>query len=102
MAVIWDGPVTGLEAPRPRRCITPTRRAEAPASPPQPLEPRRVRGGIADGVLNVPVPQVILNQARVCALIGKGKAAGVAQHVGMGEQGQGGECAVFSQGQIDS
>ncbi len=53
-------------------------------------------------MLNVPVPQVVLNQARVHALIGKGKAAGVAQHVGMGEQGQGSEGAVFAQRQIDS
>jgi len=46
------------------------------------------------------VPQVILNQTSVCALVGKKEAASVAQHVGMGEQGQGSGGAVFSQGQV--
>jgi len=54
-------------------------------SPPQFLEPGRVGGGIPDGVLYVPMAEVILNEPRVRALIGKREAASVAQHVGMGE-----------------
>jgi len=33
--------------------------------------------------------EIILNEPGVRALIGKGEAASVAEHVGMGEQGQG-------------
>ena len=58
-------------------------------SPPQLLEPCRVGGGVLDGVLNIPVSEVILSEPRVCALVGQGEAASVAQHVGMSEQGQG-------------
>jgi hypothetical protein len=35
-------------------------------------------------VLNVSVSEVILNEPRIRALIGKSEAASVAQHVGMG------------------
>jgi hypothetical protein len=35
-------------------------------------------------VLNVPVPQVVLYQARVRALVSEGEAARMAQHVGVG------------------
>ena len=58
-------------------------------SPPQLLEPCRVGGGVLDGVLNIAVSEVILNEARISTLVGQGEAASVAQHVGMGEQGQG-------------
>lgn len=51
--------------------------------PPQLFKPCRVGGGVADGVLNVAVPEVVLNEPNVCALVGAGKAAGMAQHVGM-------------------
>jgi hypothetical protein len=37
------------------------------------LEPRRVGGGVFDGVLNVPMAEKILNQPFIRALIGKGK-----------------------------
>ena len=50
-------------------------------SPPQPLKPCRVGGGVPDGVLDVPVSEVILNEPRIRALIGEGEAASVAQHV---------------------
>ena len=50
---------------------------------PQLFEQCRIGGGINDGVLNVPVPQIILYQARVRPLIGQGKPAGVPQHVRM-------------------
>jgi hypothetical protein len=52
-------------------------------SPPQLLEPCRVGGGVLDGVLNIAVSEVILNEARISALVGQGEAAWrsrVAQH----------------------
>lgn len=45
---------------------------------PQLLEPARIGGGVFDGVLNVPVSEVILNEARIYAMIGKAKTASVA------------------------
>jgi len=39
-------------------------------------------------VLNVPVPEIILYEPRVRALVGQGEAASVAQHVRMGKQGR--------------
>ena len=52
-------------------------------------------------MLNVPVPQVVLDQPRVCALISEGKAAGMAQHVGMDGNGEAGLLAVLVQQQVD-
>jgi hypothetical protein len=42
----------------------------------------RIGGGVADGVLNVPVPERILNEPRVGAPVGKGEAAGMAERGG--------------------
>jgi hypothetical protein len=42
--------------------------------PPQLLESCGVGGGVAHGVLNVAVPEIILNEAGVCALVGESKA----------------------------
>ena len=39
-------------------------------------------------MLNIPVSEIVLNQPRVRALVGQGKAARVAQHVRMGFDGQ--------------
>ena len=39
--------------------------------------------GIAHGVLNILVPQVVLNRPGIVAVIGQLKARGVAEHVGM-------------------
>ena len=69
--------------------------------PPQLLEPRRVSGGVANGVLNVAVPEIVLNEAGVCALVGEGKSAGMAQHVGMNGHRELGLLTVFAQGQVD-
>ncbi len=69
--------------------------------PPQLLEPRRVSGCIADGVLNVAVPKIDLDKPDVRALVGEGKAAGMAQHVGMNSNGEAGLLAVFVQHQVD-
>jgi hypothetical protein len=68
---------------------------------PELLEPGRIGGRVLDGVLNVPMPEIVLNEPRIGSLVGKSKAAGVAQHVGMGEQRQGGGLAVCPQKQID-
>ena len=53
---------------------------------PKPLEPRRVGRGVLDGMLDLAMPAIILNEPRVRALVGKGKAASVAQH---GREGAG-------------
>jgi hypothetical protein len=52
-------------------------------------------------VLDVPVAEVILNEPRIRALIGQRETASVAEHMGMRENGQGGNSAVFSEGQVD-
>src|ERR1039458_10222428 len=70
-------------------------------SPPQLFEPCRVGGRVLDGVLNIPVSEIILNEARIRALVGESEAASVAQHVRMGEQGQGRCFAVCYQEQVD-
>src|SRR2546421_12024776 len=56
--------------------------------PPQPFKPCRIGGGVHDGVLNIPVPQVVLDQPCIGALVGQGEAARVAQHVRMRVHGQ--------------
>ncbi len=56
--------------------------------PPQLLEASGIGGGVADGVLNVAVSQIVLNEAGVCAQVGETKAAGMAQLVGMNGHGQ--------------
>ena len=35
----------------------------------------------------IPMPEIVLNQPRIRALVGQGEAARVAEHVGMGGQG---------------
>ena len=64
--------------------------------PPQLFKPRRVGGGVADGVLDVAVAEVVLDQPGVRALVGQGVAAGVAQHVRIGGQGQPGPLAALA------
>ena len=68
--------------------------------PPKLFEAGRVRRGVPDGVLNVPVSKIVLNEPRIRALVGQGEAASVAQHMRMGKQGQGSGGAVFAQGQV--
>jgi len=38
-------------------------------SPPQPFEPHGISSSIADGMLDVPVPEIILNQPGIRALV---------------------------------
>jgi len=52
-------------------------------------------------VLNVAVPEIVLNEPGVRALIGESKAAGMAQHVGMNGHRELGLLAVFVQQQVD-
>jgi hypothetical protein len=54
-------------------------RAKGWSLPPQLRKPCRVGGRVLNGVLNVSVSQVILNQPRIGALVGQGKATRVAQ-----------------------
>jgi hypothetical protein len=68
---------------------------------PQLFKPRLVGGGVLDGVPNVSVSEKILNEPRVGSLIGEGEAASVAQHVRVGNQGQGSGDAVRFQKQIE-
>ncbi|OIR06112.1 hypothetical protein GALL_119090 [mine drainage metagenome] len=44
--------------------------------------------GVADGVLNIPVPQVVLYCARVLPILGQFVTAGMAQHVRMNRKWQ--------------
>jgi len=64
---------------------------------PELLKPRRVGRGVLDGVLDVAVPEVILNEPRIGALVGQGEAASMAQHVRVGAKGQGCCAAILLQ-----
>ena len=65
---------------------------------PQPFESGRIGCRINHGVLSVPVPRVILNQACISPLVGKGIAASMAQHVRMRPQGKPGQFALTANG----
>lgn len=67
---------------------------------PQFLELSGIGGGIAHGVLNVAVPEIVLDEPGVCALVCEGKIAGMAQHVGMNSHRELGLLSVFAQGQV--
>lgn len=69
--------------------------------PPELFKPGWISGGIADGVLNVAVPEVVLNEPRIRALIGEGEAAGMAEHMRMGGQGQTGPLTIAAHGKPD-
>jgi len=45
-------------------------------------------------------PEIVLNKPGVSTLVGEGKAAGVAQHVGMVRYRELGLLAVFAQGEV--
>ncbi len=65
---------------------------------PQPIKSGRIGCRINHGVLSVPVPRVILNQACISPLVGKGIAARMAQHVRMRPQGKPGQFAITANG----
>jgi hypothetical protein len=70
--------------------------------PPQLFKPSGISGGVAHDELNVAVPEIGLNEARVRALIGENKAASMAQHVGMNGHRQLGHLVVFPERQVES
>src|SRR2546422_3387832 len=49
--------------------------------PPQPFKPCGIGGGVLDGMLNIPMAEIVLNQPRIGTLVGEGKAAGMAEHM---------------------
>src|SRR5262249_6863420 len=49
--------------------------------PPKVLEPVGRQFGVPDGVLNVLVPEVVLQGARVVTIVGEFEPAGMAKHV---------------------
>ena len=51
--------------------------------PPKLLEPIRCQRGVCHGVLDIFVPEVVLDCPRVAAIVGELVAAGMAQHVRM-------------------
>jgi hypothetical protein len=53
------------------------------------LEPLRRQGGIARRILNVAMPEIGLDRARVVAVVGELVAAAVAQHVGVQRKSKG-------------
>ena len=69
--------------------------------PPQPLEPCGIGGGIFDGVADVAMPEIVLNEPRIRALVGQGEAASVADHLRVSTKGQGGKLAVLDKGGVD-
>ena len=52
-------------------------------------------------MLDIPMPQIVLDEPGIRALIGQSKAAGVAEHVGMGGQGEPGPFAIAADGGPD-
>ena len=79
MAVLSPSPLgSRFIAPLPQRGVLVEHQL-----PPQLLEPPRVRSTVADGVLNVAVPEIALEQPLLRALVGESKTAGETQHVGM-------------------
>jgi hypothetical protein len=52
-----------------------------PSVPPEPFEPVGSQLGVPDGMLNVPVPEIRLQGARILPGIRERKATGVPQHV---------------------
>jgi hypothetical protein len=63
--------------------------------PPQFFKPGGVAGGVSNGVLDVAMAEIILNQASIRALVGEREAASMAEHVGMGKKGQGAASLYF-------
>ena len=62
------------------RCAS---RPEVRSAPPKVLEPVGRHFGVSDRVLDVLVPEVVLQRPRVVAIIGEFKTTGMAQHVGV-------------------
>ena len=61
-----------------------------PSVPPEPLEPLGRQFSIPHGVLDVLVPEVVLDRPGVVAVVRQFEAAAVAEHVGMDGKAHGG------------
>src|SRR6202035_3207939 len=59
-----------------------------PSVLPKALEPICCKFGVPDGVLNVPVAEIVLEGAGVLPIVRQLEAAGVAQHVRVNREGQ--------------
>jgi hypothetical protein len=97
--ILYEGQPGRLYA-RVRSSLFPYRNSKTSARlkdglPPQLLKPRRVGGGVANGVL------IFLNEPRVGSLVGEGAAASVAKYVGMGQEGHSGCLAARIEKEID-
>ena len=62
----------------------------APLLPPKVLEASRAQFRVPNGVLDVPVPEVGLQAARIMPLVGQGEPAGMPEHVRMSWEAQAG------------
>ncbi len=65
------------------------------------MEPSWVIGCVANAVLNVAVPEIVLNELSICTLFSRSKAVGKAQYVGINGNGEASLLAVFVQQQVD-
>jgi hypothetical protein len=61
--------------------------AEVAGSSPEVTEAVEGKLGVANGVLNILVPEIVLQRSGVVAIIGELEAASVPQHVGMHAKG---------------
>ena len=62
---------------------------------PQPLEARSGRARVPDGVSDIPVAEIILNEARIVISVGQVVPGGVAEHVRINMKTQLGAFASF-------
>jgi len=69
--------------------------------PPELFKAGGIGGGIADGVLNVAVSQIVLNEPCIRPLIGQSEAARMAEHVRMRGERQPGQLSIAAQGGPD-
>jgi len=63
---------------------------------PQPFQTRRIGGGIVGRMLYALVPEIVLNQTRVCSLTGQDEVASMANHTRMIGLGQPCSLAIFA------
>src|SRR5258708_19515355 len=101
----WSRP-TGQKRTLPAQPGAPTgQKRTLPAQPgagspgtlgPEAPEPTRHQRGVPDGVLDVPVSEVVLNQPRVRPSVGEVEARRVSQHVRVDREGEPGPLASAS------
>jgi hypothetical protein len=67
--------------------------AHSNSLPPKPLEAIGRQLGVEHRVLDIAVPQIVLDGTGIVPIIGKLEPTGMAQHVGVHRKGEGGELA---------